>query len=75
MYLLGRMLESFVRRGTLTVVGPDGDVRQYGDGKAPSVRLAIADKATARRMFLNPGLALGEAYMDCRIHVEQGDIY
>ncbi|HUN51189.1 MAG TPA: cyclopropane-fatty-acyl-phospholipid synthase family protein, partial [Candidatus Sulfotelmatobacter sp.] len=75
MYLLGRMLESFVRRGTLTLVGPDGSARQYGDGKAPHVRLAIADKGTARRVFLNPGLALGEAYMDGLIRVEQGDIY
>ena len=75
MFLLGRMLESFVHHGTLTLVGPDGGVRRYGDGKAPAVTLAIADKSIARRLFFNPGLALGEAYMDERIKIEQGDIY
>jgi cyclopropane-fatty-acyl-phospholipid synthase len=69
------MLENFIHRGTLTLVGPDGRVRQYGDGKAPAVRLSIADKQTARRLFFNPGLALGESYMDERIRIEQGEIY
>ncbi len=57
---LGRL----VRRGTLTVRYPDGTVRRYGDGTAPEAGMAIHGARALRRLTLNPGLALGEGYME-----------
>jgi len=69
------VLERLVRKGALTVRDWTGRERRYGDaGSGPSVSIAIADPATDRRIFLNPYLALGEAYMDGGLVVEKGDI-
>lgn len=75
MLLLGQLLKSLIRRGTLEVVGPDGILRTYGDGTGKPVVIQIADHRTARRIFFNSGLEVGEAFTDGRLIVEKGDIY
>jgi cyclopropane-fatty-acyl-phospholipid synthase len=76
MWLFDRLLRRVVREGELAVVEPGGHVRRYGApraGHAP-IRARIADGATARAIALNPALGAGEAYMDGRLVLEQGDI-
>ncbi|MDA0367904.1 MAG: cyclopropane-fatty-acyl-phospholipid synthase [Proteobacteria bacterium] len=46
-----------------------------GSEPGPDIAIKIADRATERRLFLNPELAAGEAFMDGRVTVENGDIY
>lgn len=74
MLLLRSLLHRIIRKGTLTVVSPDGRSYDFGNG-TPSVTIRIIDPTTVRRLFLNPGLALGEAYMDGALLVEDGTIY
>jgi cyclopropane-fatty-acyl-phospholipid synthase len=57
-------LSRLVRRGTLTVRFPDGTERRYGDGTAPAAGFHVTTPRMLRRLALNPGLALGEGYMD-----------
>ncbi|WP_439547078.1 class I SAM-dependent methyltransferase [Sandarakinorhabdus sp.] len=76
MILFDRLFRRFVREGEFEVVDPTGQVRRYGApmaGRAP-VRVRIADAATARAIALNPALGAGEAFMDGRLVLEQGDI-
>lgn len=74
MFLLHGVFQRIIRKGTLTVIGPDG--RSYFIGRgAPSVAIRIIDPAVIPRLLLNPDLALGEAYMDGALTVENGDIY
>ena len=47
----------------------------FGDHSGPPVVAHIADKWTEIRLALNPTLAIGEAYMDGRLIIEQGTIY
>ena len=75
MYLLAHMLATIVRKGTLTVRVADGPSRVFGDGGSPAVSIRFADAGVTRRIFRNPGLALGEAYMDGGLTIENGDIY
>jgi cyclopropane-fatty-acyl-phospholipid synthase len=75
MALLDQMLDRFVQVGTLDVIDPDGTRRRFG-GRAsgPSLTLRFADTAVKRRLFLNPEMTAGEAYMDGTLRVEDGSI-
>ncbi len=73
-----RMLAGLVRRllktGDLTLRLPNGEVVHAGDGTEPSVTVALHDPTLPRKLILNPELAMGEAYMDERLTVENDDI-
>jgi len=70
------LLRRLIRKGVLTVFDASGRRHDYGDRAAatPPVVLRFTDHATPRRAALNPALELGEAYMDGRLIVEEGDI-
>ncbi len=53
-----------VRHGRLELRWPDGTRSVLGTDAQPFAAVAIRDKATIRRLLLNPALAVGEAYMD-----------
>jgi cyclopropane-fatty-acyl-phospholipid synthase len=62
--LLNFILSRWVHIGTLSVRYPDGTLQTYGSGTTPRAGLAIGNASAARRLALNPALALGECYMD-----------
>jgi len=66
------VLDRLVREGDLRVRDWRGRERRYGDGSGAPVSITIADPGTDRRLFLNPYLALGEAYMDGGVVLEEG---
>jgi cyclopropane-fatty-acyl-phospholipid synthase len=74
MVLLRDLFRSIVRTGTLRLIEPDGRVHRIGSG-GPSVSMRILDGAVIPRLLTDPDLALGEAYMDGTIAIEDGDIY
>ena len=74
MLLLLSLLQQIIRKGTLTIIGPDNRSYLVGAG-APSVAIRIADPAVIPRLALNPDLAFGEAYVDGSLTIESGDIY
>ena len=63
--------------GELVVIDPAGGKWRYGRPSATRapVRIRLADNATARAIALNPALGAGEAFMDGRLVMEQGDIF
>jgi cyclopropane-fatty-acyl-phospholipid synthase len=73
--LLDYMLGRFVRRGTLTVHLPDGGVLRHGDGSAPEVTIRITDPKVPARIVRNIELAVGEAYMDGTLTIDDDDLY
>jgi cyclopropane-fatty-acyl-phospholipid synthase len=68
-------LKSLICRGKLYVTWPDGTRSQYGDGEGFSAGIRINNNATVRHLALNPGLALGEAYMDEGVTLTDGTIH
>ena len=64
MFFLDRALDFVVRRGSLTVIDARGRTTRFGDGMGKSVTIRLNDKFLQRRIFRDPGLAIGEAYMD-----------
>lgn len=64
MFPLSHMLRSFIRLGSLTVIDADGREHTFQGSPGPSARMRLADRSLYRKLFLNPELHAGEAYME-----------
>ena len=74
--LLAQVLARVVGEGQLTIIDETGrSHRLTGARPGPAVTLRVRDWWTGVRVALRPRLALGEAYMDGRLTVEDGDLY
>src|SRR5258708_6204798 len=75
MFLLSRLFRTVFKVGRLTVVDWRGRPFVFGEQPGPDITIRLLDKVTEWRLALNPRLALGEAFMDGRLTIENGDIY
>lgn len=74
--LLDKFMDRVISKGVLTVIHADGREHRVGletDG-FPNIRVRLADDKVARHLMLDPRLGAGEAYIDGRLLIEQGDI-
>ncbi|PWS35380.1 SAM-dependent methyltransferase [Falsiroseomonas bella] len=62
--LLHLAMTRLIRRGTLSVEYPDGTRREYRGTPGSAAGMRIRTRRAERRLVLNPGLALGEGYME-----------
>src|SRR6478736_4831417 len=76
MGLFETAMSAGIKKGQLITIMADGKVNRFGtpiEGRDP-VTVRFTDKAAPRSIALNPSLGAGEAYMDGRMLLEQGDI-
>ncbi len=59
--------------GTLEIIDYKNNIHKYGTTN-PVVRIRLTNKAIERKLFLNPSLHIGEAYMNKELIVENGSI-
>ena len=75
MFPLSHMLKSFVRTGTLKVIDADGKTHVFaGKPGGPDVTMRLTDPSLYRKLFFNPELNAGEAYMDGRLRFENSTL-
>ena len=76
MSLFDRFLTAALRRGTLIVIDHLGASRTFGVAEAgwPDVVIRFTDSRVPRDIALQPDLGAGEAYMNGRLVIEQGDV-
>lgn len=76
MKLFDVLLRRLIRKGRLVVTDAGGRRHVYGDEAqdAQAVAIRFTDRATPGRAAFNPALVLGEAYMNGRLLIEEGDI-
>src|SRR3954470_4100287 len=74
MFPLSHMLKSFVRVGTLKVIDADGRIHVFAGSPGPSVAMRLTDRSLYHKLFLNPELHAGEAYMDGRLRFEDSTL-
>ena len=76
MSLLDRFLNRIIRQGELVVIDAAGRVRRYGtpDPRRKPVTIRLADRKVGFDLALHPRLGAGEAFMDGRLIVEDGEI-
>ncbi|MCS0504190.1 SAM-dependent methyltransferase [Ancylobacter mangrovi] len=73
MRFLPHLLKRFVRKGSLTVLEPNGQRTVFGSGSdGPAVVMRLHDDKLDRELFFNPELVAAEAYMDGRLSFEDG---
>ncbi len=63
MSLLANMLERFIKNGTLRVIESDGTINEFKGSPEPFATIRLHDPALPLKMFRNPELHTGEAYM------------
>ena len=69
------MLNRMIADGTLDLKFPDGTQQRFGDGGAPRVGATIHQDDLIKKIILNPEMAVGEAYMDGTVTIEDDDLY
>jgi cyclopropane-fatty-acyl-phospholipid synthase len=72
---LALILRRIVARGDLTFITHKGARHTFGDGTGRRVVVRLADRRIERQLALDPQLAVGEAYMDERLLMEEGTVY
>lgn len=74
--MLRALLRNFVTLGRLGYIDPDGERVEMGEDKPRcDVVMRVTDWAADHRIALNPDLALGEAYADGHVVLEEGDLW
>jgi cyclopropane-fatty-acyl-phospholipid synthase len=73
--LLSHLLRHLIRRGTLRVVDARGATYVFAGEPGPELAIRLREPALGHKLFFNPRLALGEAYMNGTFTVEGGSIY
>ena len=72
--MLQAYLRKVIRQGDLRVRLPSGEVLRLGDGSGPPVAVTIKSSFWALRLATYPSMALGEAYMDGGLVMDEGGI-
>jgi cyclopropane-fatty-acyl-phospholipid synthase len=72
---LRHVLDQVVTTGYLRLIDATGRAYAFGDLSGTPVVARLANASTERKLFFNPALALGEAYMDGSLVMERGTIY
>lgn len=74
--LLNRFLTRLIRSGSLSVIDADRRTYRYGNANAAlaPVTIQFTDRITPWRIAVSPVRGAGEAFMDGRVVIDQGDI-
>ena len=73
--LFTAILSSIIKDGSLRLIDGRGDARTIGDGSPPRATVRLKNRRVDWTLALNPGLGVGEAYMDGDLAIEQGTLY
>ncbi len=72
--LLSVLLKRMIRVGTLNVIDADGKRHVFSGDPGPVSTIRLHDRALHRKLYLNPDLYVGEAYMDGTLTIEEGTL-
>lgn len=59
----------------MNVSFPDGKEKRYGEPSAEPIIIHLSESSLPRQILINPELALGEAYMDGTLTIENDNLY
>ena len=64
-----------IRKGDLRITDARGETHRFGDRTGQRSAVRVTDRWTEIKIATDPWLAIGEAYMDGRLIVEEGGFY
>ena len=68
-------LKTFIVQGNLTIKFLDGNVKQFGQCGKTKVVISLLEQDLPKKIVLNPDLALGEAYTNRTLVIENDDLF
>ena len=71
--MLYNVLKKLNFDGTLEIIDSKNKLHTFGNSN-PLVTIRLTNKSIERKLFINPGLHLGEAYMNEELIIEKGTI-
>ncbi len=71
--MLFNVLKKLNFDGTLEIVDSNNKIYKFGSSN-PQVRIRLKNKSIERKLFFNPNLHIGEAYMNEELIIEKGTI-
>ena len=71
--MLFNVLSKLNLEGTLEIKDSSGKIHTFGNSN-PFVSIRLTNKSIERKLFLNPSLHIGEAYMNEELIIEKGNI-
>ncbi len=72
--LLSSFLERMIRIGRLEVIDANGRLHVFSGGPGPEATIRLHDRSLHHKLFFNPELYVGEAYMDGTLTIEAGTL-
>jgi cyclopropane-fatty-acyl-phospholipid synthase len=72
--LLSHLLKRTIHVGTLNLILADGSRHSFSGTPGREVTIRLHDRALPRKLYLNPDMAVGEAYMDGTLTIEKGSL-
>jgi cyclopropane-fatty-acyl-phospholipid synthase len=72
--LLSILLKRMIRVGTLEVIDAGEKHHVFSGGPGPEVTIRLHSRALHHKLYLNPDLYTGEAYMDGTLTIENGTL-
>ncbi|WP_086464123.1 SAM-dependent methyltransferase [Oceanibaculum nanhaiense] len=73
--LANKLFERLIKVGDLTIIDAKGRRRHYKASDSPKVTIRITDPHMHWKVMLAPQLAVGEAYMDGKLVIEEGTLF
>jgi cyclopropane-fatty-acyl-phospholipid synthase len=74
MTVIGKLVGTLIKRGSVTVIDAAGKSETYGPGGGPALTIRFRDRRVPLELMRSPRLAIGETYMDGRLVIEDGTI-
>ena len=71
--ICGVLFKALMSWGTLRVYDARGKLHEFAGTPGPQVTFRLHDRSLHYKIFWNPRLAIGEAYMDGTLTIEDGD--
>jgi cyclopropane-fatty-acyl-phospholipid synthase len=73
--LLSHLLNHLIRYGTLRVIDAAGLCHSFVGAPGPAITVRLHDRSLEWKLFIRPRLALGEAYMDGGLTIDDASLY
>ena len=73
--LLSRLFERTITIGRLRVIDAGGSLHTFDGSAGPSVTIRLHDPALHWKLAVRPRLYFGEAFMDGKLTIEEGNLY
>jgi len=70
---ISSILRSIVRAESLRLIDAAGGIHMIGDGTPPRVSIRVRSRRIGYTLAFNPGLSVGEAYIDGLMVIEAGN--